>query len=148
VDQFRTEFQKHWTPGSIVSFDESVYSYQPRKATKAKAEEKGAAIPTVYIPRKPHPNGLLNWLCVSKSSTTGLPFVLDFEPHLSFPTISGQNALRKIHTRWSYPVRPCFVADATIGSFELLQELHASGSFGCFSMSKKSKGWLLILLAH
>jgi len=29
-----SSFQKHWTPGSIVAFDESIYSYQPQKKTK------------------------------------------------------------------------------------------------------------------
>jgi len=146
-DLLRTSFQKYWTPGSIVCFDESVYAYKPRKSTKEKSEKKGDPIPSVYIPRKPHPNGLLNWCLVTVSSTTGLPFVIDFEPHLSFPTISGQNAILKMHQRWPYPFKPCYVADATIGSFELLQEMHSSNSFACFSISKKVKPWLWQLLS-
>lgn len=80
----RKSFQFYWMPGSVVCFDESIYGYQPRKKTKATAEQKvffhilsayfihqGNPVPTVYIPRKPHPNGLLNWVCASISTTTG-----------------------------------------------------------------------------
>lgn len=44
---------------SVVAIDESMCEYQPSKDTKEKAAEKGEPIPVVYIPRKPHPNGLL-----------------------------------------------------------------------------------------
>ena len=57
----------------------------------------------------------------------GLPYVIDFEPHISFPAVSGQDALRNILKRWPYPFKPCFVADAAIGSFDLLQEIHSAG---------------------
>jgi len=43
---------------SIVAIDESVIAYQPSHEAKMQAEKDGAPIPVVYIPRKPHPNGL------------------------------------------------------------------------------------------
>ena len=135
-----TNFQNHWTSGSIIAFDESIYQYQPISSTKKKYEFVfQEPIPVVYIPRKPHPNGLLNWICVNVSSTTGLPFVMDMEPHLSFPQISARDALKKMFRRWIYPNKPSYIADAACGSFELMEELDKAGATAVFSMSVQPK---------
>lgn len=42
-----------------VAFDESMIGYQPGKQAKEAASAQGKPIPTRFIPRKPHPNGLL-----------------------------------------------------------------------------------------
>ena len=66
--------------------------YLPGKNSKDKAEREVEPIPVQYIPRKPRPNGLVIYLLVSfirnPSNPTGvLPFILDFEPHLSFSDV-------------------------------------------------------------
>jgi hypothetical protein len=47
---------------------------------------KGEPLPAMYIQRKPHPNGLLLYLLVCAvehvGRANGLPFILDFLPHL------------------------------------------------------------------
>jgi hypothetical protein len=48
--------------------DEGLFPYQPAKETKAKAEALGEPIPTMYIPRKPHPNGLLVYMVSSENN--------------------------------------------------------------------------------
>jgi len=107
-------FQQHWDAGFFIAFDEGVYKYAP----------------SVYIPRKPHPNGMMNWVAVTISTKTGLPFVIDMEPHIQFPQIS------------------CFIADAAVGSFDLMKEITDAGMFAIISMPKKSKKWLWELLAR
>jgi hypothetical protein len=140
-------FKRNWIPGSVLSFDESLYSYQPRPETKKKKElEFKEPIPVVYIPRKPHPNGLLNWLCVSKSTATSLPYVIDMVPHLSFPQVSAQVALKIMIDRWCYDWRPNYVADSICGNFELIMDHKRMGISATFAMSKKDKPWLWELL--
>lgn len=46
----------------VITFDEQVVGYQPAPETKKKAEAMGYPIPVVFIPRKPHPNGLLFYI--------------------------------------------------------------------------------------
>lgn len=47
---------------TLATIDEQVIGYQPSAEAKAKAEAEGEPIPVVFIPRKPHANGLLNYL--------------------------------------------------------------------------------------
>lgn len=55
----------------MAVFDEQVVGYQPSAKTKNKAEQAGHPIPVVYIPRKPHPNGLLFYVvCNGMKSLT------------------------------------------------------------------------------
>jgi hypothetical protein len=49
---------------SLVAVDETLVSYQPFPK-KQQAESLGEPIPVVYIPRKPHPNGLEAFLLAS-----------------------------------------------------------------------------------
>jgi len=67
---------------------------------------------------------MMNWVAVTISTKTGLPFVIDMEPHIQFPQIS------------------CFIADAAVGSFDLMKEITDAGMFAIISMPKKSKKWL------
>jgi len=98
-------FKSLWNPSATVSFDESIWAYEPRPETKRRYEYVlKDPIPVVYIPRKPHPNGFLCWLLVSKSSKTNLPFILDIIPHVRFPQISAQQAIRRMLSNWIYPI--------------------------------------------
>jgi len=39
VNMLCASFQRLWSPGSVVAFDESVYAYQPKQKTKEKHEK-------------------------------------------------------------------------------------------------------------
>src|SRR5262245_45233855 len=49
----------------LITIDEHINAYQPSAIVKSKALENGEPVPVVYIPRKPHPNGLLEYLTVT-----------------------------------------------------------------------------------
>jgi hypothetical protein len=77
---------------SVAVVDEALIGYQPGHVAKERAERRGAPIPVQYMPRKPHPNGLLlymicTWIMnpaeVSTNRLPKLPFILDFHPHLT-----------------------------------------------------------------
>jgi len=129
--------------GHVV--DETVYQYTPRKKTRENAETT-EPIPLVYIPRKPHPYGLLNWVLACKSSLTGIPYVLSFFPHLDHPQVTSQAALRYFVNSWSYAHKPTFIADAVIGGFDLLNELEEKDITATFSCSSNLKPWIWSVL--
>lgn len=66
---------------------------------KSKAESDGEPIPVTYIPRKPHPNGLLLYQLVTyvqhpAKSDSVLPWILDICPHLQTNDCSAQDSVR------------------------------------------------------
>ena len=68
--------------------DESILAYEPCSSTKDNHEVLGDTIPVTYIPRKPHPNGLLLYGMVTtvKSSIphqSDIPFCVGFVPYIS-----------------------------------------------------------------
>jgi len=84
-----------------------VKNQEPQKKKKEHTEP----IPVVHIPRKPHPNGLFNIMLSYKSSKTGLPYVLDFEPFLTHPQQSNRETVIAFFKRWNYPYPPSIVAE-------------------------------------
>jgi hypothetical protein len=72
IDEFRQIadiFHSVWSSFiknvSLVTVDETLVAYQPSPKKKQQAESLGEPIPVIYIPRKPHPNGLEAFLLVS-----------------------------------------------------------------------------------
>src|SRR5437868_2857344 len=57
-----------WRPGNTLVVDESVYDFSGRSECHA------------WIPRKPHPNGLLSYGLSGYTSVMRLPMLLDVEP--------------------------------------------------------------------
>ena len=83
---------------SFVVIDEHMNAYQTSEPVKKKSIENGNTIPLVYIPRKPHPNGLLVYLLVTYTThpirtTEAVPYILDFLPHLKVGDVSPTKAL-------------------------------------------------------
>lgn len=77
----------------MVTVDEHMNEYQPTKEIKSKADEDGEPIPVVYIPRKPHPNGLLEYILATYidnpiRTDSVLPYVVDIIPHLQVGDVS------------------------------------------------------------
>lgn len=118
---FNDTFTGCWDAGSIVAHDETVFSYQPAKNTKKAAEEGLDPIPLVFIPRKPHPNGLLSYLTCGRSGQTDLVYVLRIQPFYKHPQFSARDSLRTTIETWPYDTIPHFVCDAAFGHEEIFQ---------------------------
>lgn len=83
-----------WNPVSILTTDESVFEWNGR----------GCPV-RHYIPRKPHPNGLLAYCMCTWTHVDGckLPVMLECEPHYrpDQEDISAQSAMIKLLERFS-----------------------------------------------
>jgi hypothetical protein len=89
---------------SVLTVDEATISYEPNASTKKIAITLGEPIPLTYIPRKPHPNGLLLYLGSSyilhpTKQQSKLPYVVDIIPHLQVNDVSCSIAVHKIMQR-------------------------------------------------
>ena len=76
----RTCAQDAWIASKIVTIDKTVYSFQPSAKIKEMYEKMFDKIPVVYIPRKPHPNGLMCYKATVPSSFGDhRPYMYDFK---------------------------------------------------------------------
>lgn len=118
-----------------------------------------------FIPRKPHPNGLLVYGMASyvHAGADQLPVVLDLEPYALDNQVTPQEAMmrlaRRLRTRKPH-LQPHLVVDAAFGSFDRLRELrevgtspvsvlshsHAVGLSATMSMAATVTPWLWDLL--
>lgn len=106
-DILHSNFCKQVSQVSVITIDESVIGYQPSPVVKAKAANSLEPIPVVWIPRKPHPNGLENFLAVTMVEhpakvNGGLPYILDIIPHLRPNDIAPADAVRQVMQRWPH----------------------------------------------
>ena len=127
------------TPGTILVVDESLYEYTGQCPIRR------------YIPRKPHPNGLLVY-CLAGYFRVGaddLPYVLDFEPYTLSSQVSAQDAMMALFRRLRQKlpqIKPHLVVDSAFGSFDRLEEIIAEGGGATMSMPAQPNGWLWELL--
>lgn len=126
-------FSRNWDAGPVVSHDETVFAYQPAKRTKKVAEDALDPIPLVYIPRKPHPNGLLSYMTCGKSGQTGLVYVLKIQSFFKHPQLSARESLRNAIESWQHSTTPHFICDAAFGHEEIFKL--QKPFFATFSMS-------------
>lgn len=136
---------------SVAVIDESVIGYQPRLEVKQKAELNGEPIPVTYIPRKPHPNGLLIYLaCTFISHPTKLnsklPYIIDIWSHLKVGDIGPQTAFMAILDRWQNNKNVHFVADSAFGGWEMLEAIKSWGGKGTLAMNNINSPWLWEIL--
>jgi hypothetical protein len=127
------------TPSAIVVVDESLYEFNGQCPIRR------------YIPRKPHPNGLLNYCaaCYFNVGADRLPVVLDMEPYVLDNLVAPQGAMIRLHSRIHKrhaQFRLHVVADSAFGSFDRLAELTAAGGDATMSMSSQTKPWLWEML--
>jgi hypothetical protein len=113
---------------SLVTVDETLVAYQPSPKKKQQAESLGEPIPVVYIPRKPHSNGLEAFLLASyvphpARENAVLPFIIDIYPHLIVGDSPPQDVVRTFMQRWQIHAKPHFVGDSAFGSFGLMKEI-------------------------
>ena len=117
----------------LLTLDETVIGYQPTKAAKERAEERGEPIPVVYIPRKPHPNGLevmtVATFVYDPTKRKEVPFVVMLHPHLA----SGDNILGEVVAKvfgeldQKWGSHPHWVFDAGFGSEKTVQMIMSKG---------------------
>jgi hypothetical protein len=117
----------------VLAIDEMVIGYAPRKETQLDAEKEGEPIPTVYVPRKPHPNGLECFLACTYVENPGnaaqVPYVCSIVPHLKANDYTSIGAAEKIVRGWPEALgKPHYFADAAFGNIRLVSETAGTGS--------------------
>jgi hypothetical protein len=103
----------------LLVIDEFVMAYQPRKKVKIAAEIQGEPISVVFIPRKPHPNGLEIFLATTpvdhpSSTQEHLPFILDIIPHLKYGDNAPTDIVRSFMKNWIADTKPEILADLVL----------------------------------
>jgi hypothetical protein len=79
-------------------------TYQPTSKTKKVAASEGEPIPVVYIPRKPHPNGLEAFILSSffdhpTEANRKMPYIIDCLPHLQVGDVHSGNVFALFRQR-------------------------------------------------
>ena len=97
----RASWKDAIVPGTECSVDEAMFGYHTRVDVSS---------PQRYIPRKPHPNGLLCYYAVFK--TRFGPFVFDLEPDFNVNALNSRVALIRIMKRWEWEDLPHVIFDA------------------------------------
>ena len=136
-DILHTVFHSHIDPIPVVTVDESVIAYQPSAQVKKQGDQSREPIPVVFLPRKPHPNGLETFLAVTPvdhpgKPRRGLPYILDIHPHLRVGDCSPQQIVKLFMQRWLGESKPHWVGDAAFGSTEVLAEIEEWGEMEPF----------------
>jgi len=105
LDVLATLLRNSWKdaikPGTEFAIDETLYSYHSRSDPTS---------PQRYIPRKPHPNGLLSYMAGFK--TDHGPYIFDLEPDHNLQALNARAAMQRIVQRWSWDLKPHVVVDA------------------------------------
>lgn len=113
VEIFRINAQKLVQDVQLVLDDEAMIGYRVRAEKKQKLADAGKPVPLAFIPRKPHPNGLLIYVasCLVNHafSAKGLPYILDMLPHLAAGDTAPHDTLVQFKNRWTADSRPAFI---------------------------------------
>jgi hypothetical protein len=125
---------------SVVVCDAHINAYRPLYTSKTKADQAGEPISVIYMPRKPHPNGLLLYLLATYvkypiDQSRKLPVILDYEAHLRVGDTSPQEVVLKFLRRWKLASQPHVIADATFGSTTVMEEIQKLGGTATLSIS-------------
>jgi hypothetical protein len=112
----------------VVCVMNIINAYQPLDTTKAKADQVGVPISVIYMPRKPHPNGLFLYLLATYvkcpiDQSRKLPVILDYEAHLRVGDTSPQEVVLKFLRRWKLASQPHVIADDAFGSTTVMEEI-------------------------
>lgn len=128
-----------WTGEGLVVLDETLYEYQPSAETRSEFERNLDPIPVVFIPRKPHQHGLLNYQLVTRSSRTRLPYVIDFEPKITLE-VTPRSAMFSIVSRWDAKLPALhLVADSAFSGITAVADLGKKGLRVTCSMSSNEQ---------
>lgn len=110
-------------PGVKFVIDESLYEFLGKSPAKR------------YIPRKPHPNGLLCYALCGEImvDTFRLPLVLDSEAYTVENNVGPHKAMMRLLSRFKerhVTVKPHLFVDSAFGSFDRLNEIVKQGTIG------------------
>jgi hypothetical protein len=145
-----------WTdavvPSNVFCIDEALFNFRVRKLKKKEKSTSGRQTATFdspqrFIPRKPHPNGLLCYMAAFKMITG--PYVFDLVPDLTRNApVNPRDALVQVIDRWPYrDIIPHVVADAGFSS-DMVSRLCEMKAYFTLSVNKAHKKWLFDLLFH
>jgi hypothetical protein len=132
-----TQWRLTWRPDNTMVVDESIYEFLGESPCHA------------YIPRKPHPNGLLSYGLSGYTSVLRLPMLLDVEPWIAGNKLTPRNNGKALVARAqaSHPdIAFHIVMDSAFGSFSDVSEYHSKGVLVTMSMMDNKKPWLWSLL--
>lgn len=127
----RNSWQDIIKGGGAFCVDEAIYAFHSR------ADESS---PQRYIPRKPHPNGLLTYFAALKLPTG--PYLFDLEPDYEITALNPRVAMERIVQRWPWSPRPHVVVDAAFSGQFPLQVVKDMGGFLTGSFNVAHKRWL------
>jgi hypothetical protein len=138
---------------TIITIDESVIAYAPSAAVKARFAQTDP-IPVVFIPRKPHPNGLECFMACTRVQNPNeaggtSPFMMAMTPHVTVAPSSNYEIARNIVNSWPRELgNPHWFVDAGFGSEGLVAEAAQSGGNMTASMSAQRLKFLWKALSY
>ena len=115
---------------NVVAIDESMIGYKPSRESKERDSASGNAAPTVFLPRNPHPNGLLFYIAATKvddhTQKKTLPWMLAIFPHL----VPGDqsHAFSHLVSACKFP-RVHFVTDSWFSTKENFESVKPPSTF-------------------
>lgn len=134
-------WQQAWLPGNNLVVDESVYEFL------------GESPCHVYIPRKPHPNGLMSYGLSGYTAELRMPMLVDLEPWVPTNKLSARDAAKalvdrlcKFHGDALHP--PHIIMDSAFGSFSDASEYYSKGVVVTMSIAENKKAWLWDMLTY
>jgi hypothetical protein len=119
ADNLQNNFQAHWQVGDVVCWDELVWGTNTRSNYR------------VYVPHKPHPNGLLFHEETSVGIHSGLPYLYDFLPYVDTTRATPLDVAK--HFTRSLPQQTHIVGDAWFPAANVLTYLDSSNMYYTFS---------------
>ena len=139
-DTLTANFLTAWIPGGILVVDESMWEFL------------GSSPCHAFIPRKPHPNGLLCYTMAQYTAKMRIPITLGVEPWIPLNKLSPRDSarvlLKKLLAKHDFDSKLHFIADSAFGSYADAEEYVKMGVYVTFSMTETPKEWLYQLLLH
>ena len=131
---------------------EALFSFRVRKLKSKPKQTKpsqtaNSDCPQRWIPRKPHPTGLLTYLGCFKLAS-GVPYAFDLVPDLiKTEPVNPRDALASILGCWEWTgIRPHVIADAGFSGKEMLTIINLMNCYLTLSINKQHKRWLFAIL--
>ena len=153
-ENFHTATCKFLSDVFVVTGDEGVGEYQPNRNTKQAAEAMGIPVPVVFIPRKPHPNGLLFYfLCTYVENPVGggekLPYIMQMKPHLVQGDCTPVEVIKEFLAKYSIAgPKPVVVLDAGFSSPDLIDYIRTWGGQVVMSSGENTYPYLWKALSN
>lgn len=142
---FQSTLRERWAtvlkkPSKKVGIDESMHSYYAQGPQSDTSPQR-------FIPRKPHPNGLLTYVEAVKLFNG--PFILDIEvDRFKHNKLNPRSALISFTQRWPESYKLHTVVDAAFSEEDVTLVLNDMKSLYTGSVNRKHKEWLYDLLLH